>query len=335
MYLYINTDTTVRSGGRSAVNMTQEELKEALLNKALSICQGTVYYDYIQEELQSNDEDNLMHLVVSTIIEDGAVEKDIKFNVSNENVLCEANMGGMMGFHTLANGLTFYGFHMGGDWEHPVFMILYHDGKKIRLYIPTCGNAVNLDCKCALGSEEDSENVDLCKLEKDYKSLGIWIPENDRDDLSHPFASMYVAKYGINRDWTVYDGLAYEWSLIQKDIESRIKVTGSFAAKPKQTKKTVTTVTQSNGAPVDEIIAACPHMPNYIKEFLYAIKDNPDKDVRLIVDCWMGRVEFSYENKTLISACMPGYEGPVLLGLKTIHFSFADSHIQHYHIVIK
>ena len=227
MYLYINTDTTVRNGGRSAVNMTQAELKDALLNKALSISHGTVYYDYIQDELKSHgDEDSLMRHVVSAIIEDEAVAKDIKFNVSNENVLCEANMGGMMGFHTLANGLTFYGFHMGGDWEHPVFMILYHDGKKVRLYIPSCGNAVNLDCKCALGSEEDSEAVDWCKLEKDYKRLGIWIPENDRDDLLHPLASMYVAKYGINQDWTVYDGLDYEWSLIQKDIESRIKVAG-------------------------------------------------------------------------------------------------------------
>jgi hypothetical protein len=62
---------------------------------------------------------------------------------------------GIMGFCTAPNGLPFLGVTAGGDWEYPLFFIIYWDGKKLRGYIPTDGNMWNTDSKEAYGNSED------------------------------------------------------------------------------------------------------------------------------------------------------------------------------------
>ena len=64
-----------------------------------------------------------------------------------------------MGIHTLSNGLTYYAFTAGGDWEQPIYIILYWDGKSFRGYIPTEGNPWNTATNCAYGN--DGEKVEL------------------------------------------------------------------------------------------------------------------------------------------------------------------------------
>jgi len=59
------------------------------------------------------------------------------------------------GFHTLDNGLTFLGLAAGGDWEWPVYFIIYWDGFKLRGYIPTKGNCYDVKNKIAWGNEDE------------------------------------------------------------------------------------------------------------------------------------------------------------------------------------
>lgn len=85
-------------------------------------------------------------------------EKDlmkVQFDFENFEVE-EGHFGpkGLMGYHTLSNGFTFLGCCAGGDWEVPVFFIIYWDGKKLRAYIPTDGNPWNTDMGTAYGSED-------------------------------------------------------------------------------------------------------------------------------------------------------------------------------------
>lgn len=84
--------------------------------------------------------------------------KDIKVSFDNENwEMTQDSFGpeGLMGYHTLPNGLTFLGVAAGGDWEHPVFFCVYWDGKKLRAYVPTEGNPWNTTTKEAYGNNED------------------------------------------------------------------------------------------------------------------------------------------------------------------------------------
>lgn len=94
--------------------------------------------------------------------------KDMKVKFDFENFDTKPGPGGfgpknLMGYHTLGNGLTFCGMCAGGDWEHPVFFIIYWDGKKLRAYIPTDGNPWNLMTKEAYGNDEEADAADAKK----------------------------------------------------------------------------------------------------------------------------------------------------------------------------
>ena len=89
-----------------------------------------------------------------------AIASDIKVSFDLENVASSASEFGpkpLMGYHTEANGLTYLGMCAGGDWEHPVFFMIYWDGKKLRGYVPTEGNPWNTTSKCAYGNDEEAD----------------------------------------------------------------------------------------------------------------------------------------------------------------------------------
>lgn len=93
------------------------------------------------------------------------IEKDlekVEFDTENlewfDDVYCGAES--ICGFQTLPNGLTYMGVTAGGDWEMPIFFIIYHDGKELRAYIPKDGNTWNHKRKAAFGNEEEEEIAD-------------------------------------------------------------------------------------------------------------------------------------------------------------------------------
>ena len=67
----------------------------------------------------------------------------------------------LLGFHTLSNGLTFLGVMAGGDWEQPIFFIIYYDDE-LRAYVPEDGNVWNTDTNEAYGNDnkKDAEDVE-------------------------------------------------------------------------------------------------------------------------------------------------------------------------------
>lgn len=60
-------------------------------------------------------------------------------------------------------------FKAGGDWEIPVYMIMYWDGKEIRGYIPEDGNTFKASTRMAYGNDEDDDTVKLPHKPDDNK----------------------------------------------------------------------------------------------------------------------------------------------------------------------
>ncbi|MCK9458364.1 MAG: hypothetical protein M0R80_01820 [Proteobacteria bacterium] len=104
---------------------------------------------------------------------DFKVEFDFE-NVTTDTSNCCYELEGLLGYNTLDNGMTFFGVSAGGDWEIPVFFVVYWDGKKLRAYIPTDGNPWNTDTKQAYGNADqdwdnpDAEDDDVKNLNKLY-----------------------------------------------------------------------------------------------------------------------------------------------------------------------
>ncbi len=80
--------------------------------------------------------------------------------VCNENAYIKADIGEckVLGFMEI-NGFHFLGVSIFGDWEWPVYTILYFSNKdsdKLERYIPLKGNSYNPEYMTAFGSEQDS-----------------------------------------------------------------------------------------------------------------------------------------------------------------------------------
>lgn len=212
---FINDDVKLKNGGRNAVKISQDDLWKRIVARAMKIGE-----DIEDVEDDGPDGESAYEFIRELIYNDETIHKDIKYYVDAENI-CTASDADYndvyVGVHTLPNGLTFYGIVMGGDWEIPMFLIIYWDGKQLRAYIPSYGNCINLDCKCAFGSEDDEVDEDKAeKLLKKYKKLGIK-PE-DPDDID--WSELYCNKYEIT-----LDDCMYNYDAMIKDIEARIIVT--------------------------------------------------------------------------------------------------------------
>ena len=118
------------------------------------------------------------------------------------------------GFNVAPNGLPFLGISAGGDWEIPVFFIVYWDGKKLRGYIPTDGNMWNTDTKTAYGNDYDKiVNGKLVNSHSDGKNIKKRWP-----DRYHVGTEYEVPDEDIESD----DADNCDTNLILNDIIKRI-----------------------------------------------------------------------------------------------------------------
>lgn len=67
------------------------------------------------------------------------------------------------GFKQITEDLVCFLVEAFGDWEVPMYFIIYWDGKELRGYVPTEGNPWNTDEKAAYGNNEESDEQNAMK----------------------------------------------------------------------------------------------------------------------------------------------------------------------------
>lgn len=138
---------------RFAASITEDELKTKIMD-ALRIHEPDI--DNYSTPFEHND-------IVSLTKK---IEKDLsKVEFDSENILSKelswtnpaVNLHGICTY----GGLTFLGLSAGGDWEYPVFFIIYWAGKELRAYIPTKGNPWNRKNKKAYGNYDGDDDEEI------------------------------------------------------------------------------------------------------------------------------------------------------------------------------
>ncbi len=223
---YVNMDPSlVKKGGRNAVKITKDELLKKLYVMHAKSQEWTTSIYGVGINVNNFSDSNVSDYAIS---ENSTIMKDLsKIWFDFENFEAEHEPNTLIGMNTLSNGLTFCGCIAGGDWEEPVFFIIYCDGKSLRAYIPVHGNCINLDFKTAFGSEKYTDvdinaliNLPRYKALPPYKVIRL---NNERVWMadSELLTEIYKKHQGID---SVEDDLDFNWDAIQLDIESRIIV---------------------------------------------------------------------------------------------------------------
>jgi hypothetical protein len=201
--------------GRKAQLVTEQQFKDLLIQYILKMSDNQLEDCHIESESLINAKNGDIFNILCNILmcgDLGEINEDwSKINFDRENLyVCHKHSEStdwQLGFQTLDNGFTYVGIVAGGDWEHPIYAIIYHDGKQFRGYVPTKGNIFNPVTKSAFGNEDDEE-----LYIKGLLALGIHVPEN-----------CDVAFLDCN----------FNFAEIRKDIESRIQLDGIYNKKIK------------------------------------------------------------------------------------------------------
>lgn len=138
------------------------------------------FLDRIEHQLEnsSSDFETMQDIVVHLGYGSSKFAKDrAKVDFDLENCDEEDNSPGnevFMGPHQIKD-LNFCGFMGGGDWEYPVYFIVYYDGTEWRCYVPDDGNTYDKKTKRAYDYVDDKgmPTVDfrkmLNRIEKRFK----------------------------------------------------------------------------------------------------------------------------------------------------------------------
>jgi hypothetical protein len=167
---------------RNAVRMSQDEFESLLLIWASALEQEM---DKKEGHLPESVEETARHLaeeardaakygamyvldmkihnaLMACVELNNMIIKDLsKVNFDWENCGCDLERDTPCGFWTTAEGVPTLGCYAGGDWEDPVYFVLYPETKtKIRAYMPKAGNTWNVKNKTAWGSGDGDEDAD-------------------------------------------------------------------------------------------------------------------------------------------------------------------------------
>lgn len=231
MTRYINDDKMPKRPKRVMNKVSKEELWKKM-------CESVGMYHFSEWKDEYMSEFTAHDILRKILHEYDSVKIDMKsIQVDSENLTCDMNdtfgddiVGTpMLGLQTINNEYTFFGFELGGDWEYPVFAILYYDGELIRAYIPSCGNVVNLDFNCALGSEIDLDRRDEIKFNKFTELYSNIFANNPKRGIFYTdiledgeqLEACYQMKYDLDVN---PENLGYNWKLIQMDIQKMFKI---------------------------------------------------------------------------------------------------------------
>jgi len=153
------------------------------------------------------------------------VEKDlkkVKFDAENLESEPQGRIPDkkVMGYHTLASGLTFCGFMAGGDWEIPLFFIIYWDGEKLRGYIPEDGNCYHKKLKTAFGNEGTYEE----ECEQCQAMVTKFCAECEKCKKCCQCADPAIEDLAQWRGHGVFEDLEIDQDKLLADIKARIIV---------------------------------------------------------------------------------------------------------------
>lgn len=145
----INKDVETKKNGRTAPKISVETFKEKIKEFSYSTLKK---FDMEYDDKESHLKGNLMNALRTLYFQHfhkhnssqiGTDFKGIRVDWENHDIINDIRT---------TNGIPYYLCYAAGDWEAPVYFIVYYDGKKIRVYVPHKGNTWRSDTKQALGN---------------------------------------------------------------------------------------------------------------------------------------------------------------------------------------
>lgn len=214
----INQNVKLRQGGRNAVKMSKEEFEKKIMKFWKSNFENISDWMWGNVNPDKYDIDNLLPIMKRFI---PSVEKDLKVEFDTENIEAVMKM--------TKSDVPYILVRAGGDWELPVYSMIYHDGKKFRAYVPTKGNLYNRLTNEALGNDDEKDAEFLKKELGDLRQKNYIIDDEDDDyeyydGYDDEYDDVYDDEYDVSD--IIHGRLEEDLESCIEDFETRLSVVG-------------------------------------------------------------------------------------------------------------
>lgn len=161
MKYILHKKVTFRIGGRNIAKISREEF----VKKAKDFCMTHTYKSNWATENKLFDDVITVICNLGRLIDASSnyIKRDFK------GICYDASASHRVGTLQISpSGYPYLcGCIGGGNWGKELLIIVYYDGKKLRVYVPTCGNLWRLDTKEVLNEDLD-ENSSKGLGDKEY-----------------------------------------------------------------------------------------------------------------------------------------------------------------------
>ena len=185
MKYILHKKVTFRIGGRNIAKMS----KEKFIEKAKDFCMIHTYKSNWATENKLFDDVITVICNLGRLIDapSNYIKRDFK------GIYYDASASHRVGTLQISpSGYPYLcGCIGGGNWGKELLIIVYHDGKKLRVYVPTCGNTWRLDNKVVLQENlnDDDKKYIVEDLTKDGQLPSGTSPEEFVGDIEFDLKS--------------------------------------------------------------------------------------------------------------------------------------------------
>lgn len=157
-YYSLYNNIKLRKGGRKIAKLSETQFVEKTKAFILNVCKDD---KYTVEKINNTNASNKIIATLPRAVRQSYYDDNSTIHKDFKDIKPDWENFEISGSLRTVKGCPYIIMYAGGDWECPICIMVYHDGKQFRCYIPEKGNAYRKDVKRLFGN---------CDPKYDHKS---------------------------------------------------------------------------------------------------------------------------------------------------------------------
>lgn len=157
-YYSLYNNIKLRKGGRKIAKLSETQFVEKAKAFILNVCKDD---EYTVEKINNTNASNKIIATLPRAVRQSYYDDKSTIHKDFKDIKPDWENFEISGSLRTVKGCPYIIMYAGGDWECPICIMVYYDGKQFRCYIPEKGNAYRKDVKRLFGN---------CDAKYDHKS---------------------------------------------------------------------------------------------------------------------------------------------------------------------
>ena len=157
-YYSLYNNIKLRKGGRKIAKLSETQFVEKAKAFILNVCKDD---EYTVDKINNTNAANKIIATLPRAVRQSYYDDKSTIHKDFKDIKPDWENFEISGSLRTVKGCPYIIMYAGGDWECPICIMVYHDGKQFRCYIPEKGNAYRKDVKRLFGN---------CDPKYDHKS---------------------------------------------------------------------------------------------------------------------------------------------------------------------